>query len=101
MSDKITIKTDHKWRAPIYGYELTKKERAEFDYLSDEEIETRSFVRYRRATYDLGEFMTTHGMPEFNPLRKWHGYISDSFFSGVVIRYDQDCEQIQIGTFYS
>lgn len=101
MADEIRIRTDHKWRAIVYGYELTRKERAEFDYLDDSEIETRHFIRYRRVTYDLGEFMTTSGLPEFNPLRKWDGYHSDSFFSGIVIRYDRECEHVQIGTFFS
>lgn len=99
--DTIKIITDHKWHDFKYGYELPSKWRKEFDYLTDEEFETRDFIVYRRWVYDSHEFMVTSGLPEFNPLTKWSGYHSDSFFSGVLIRYSQNCEQYQVATFLS
>jgi hypothetical protein len=99
MAD-LHIRTNNVPRHVIYGYELTAKEREEFDYLEGEELETRQFVRYRGWTYDLGEFQTTRGLPCDSPLRRWSGFSSDSFYSGVVVRYDgDDCESVIMGTF--
>ena len=36
--------------------------------------------------------------PEF--MKGWDGYISDSFFSGVLIKISDDNEEYQIGTYY-
>ena len=102
---KLTIRTNNHWRSPVYGYELTDKERAEFDYIPAEELDSRDFLRYRGWVYDPSEFMRTpqneSARQELNELSNWHGYQSDSFFSGIVVRYSDDCEQYQIGTYYS
>lgn len=99
----LTIKTNKHWRSPIYGYELTDKERENFDYLDD--IDSQQFIRYRGWVYDLGEFMRTPNnepaRQELNELSGWDGYLSDSYFSGVVIRYSKDFEYIQVGTYFS
>jgi hypothetical protein len=34
-------------------------------------------------------------------LKEWDGYISDTFFSGVLIRYNEGYEAYQMGTYYS
>lgn len=39
---------------------------------------------YKGERYWLSEFMRTDGMSE---LKGWDGYMNDSFFSGIVIRY--------------
>ena len=31
--------------------------------------------------------------------KEWHAYLSDSFFSGILIRVSDDGEQYQIATF--
>ena len=104
MSD-LTIITNNVPRDVLDGYELTLDERKEFDYLNWQAIEagedSASFFRYKGQLYDLGEFMTTHGMPEFSPLRAWDGYQSDSYFSGILVRYVEDCERIAVARFYS
>jgi hypothetical protein len=105
--DELTIITNNVPRDILDGYELTKEEREEFDYLNWEAIEegsdSASFFRYRGELYDLGEFMSTRGMPEFSPLVKWDGYSSDSYFSGTLVRYvDQDHDmRVVVGRFYS
>lgn len=105
MSDEIRIVTNHHPRPTLQAWDLTPAERAEFDYLDWEAIDngedSAEFFRYRGTLYDLGEFMTTSGLPEFNPLRKWHGYLSDSFFSGIVVRYldPSDPDEIVVGLF--
>ena len=97
MNDTMTIKTNNVPRDVVYWYELTDAERAEFDYLdSDDAQSDASFFRHRGNVYDLGEFMRTpEGMFE-----DWDGYRSDSFFSGILIRYVEDCDRVIIATYY-
>jgi hypothetical protein len=95
----MRVKTNYTPRHVIYGFELSDKERAEFDYLTEDEIVDRQFVRYRGVTYDLGDFQITTGLPADSPLRQWHGFQADSFYSGVVVRYAHSCESVICGTF--
>jgi hypothetical protein len=94
-----TIKTDHKWRNFLYGYDLTAKELKEFDYIPSKDIETSMFFRYRGHCYDVNEFMGLGCLPEDSPLKGWYVYLGDSFFSGIVIRFSKDYEQYQVGRF--
>ena len=101
----ITIKTYSHWNNFLYGYELTEKERADFDYIDD--IDSHDFMRYRGIIYDPCEFMrvpdnaTMALDKDYAPMMAWQGYQSDSYFSGVLIRYSDDCEQYQIGRYSS
>lgn len=101
----LTIKTNHHWRAPVYGYELTAAERADFDYIDfdSDDGACHDFMRYRGCTYDLSEFMRIPQSfeHEWSKMMTWHGYQSDSFFSGIVIRWSDDFEEIQVGTYMS
>lgn len=100
----MKITTNNVPRDVIDACQLTPAERKEFDYLPWDKIEagegSASFFRYRGATYDLGEFMTTtapFGWPAMHALG-WHGYLADSFFSAIVVRYaDDECERIVVG----
>jgi hypothetical protein len=94
----MKVHTNNVPREIIYAHELSAEDRAEFDYLDWEAIErgedTRDFFRYKGELYDLADFMTTapgpfnYGLPkEFND---WDGYQSDSFFSGILVRYARD-----------
>jgi hypothetical protein len=100
---EIKIQTNNHERLIVDAYELAAGERAEFDYLDwdaiDKGEDSASFIRYHGVTYDLGEFQTTHGMPEFSPRVAWDGYLSDSFFSGIVVRYSDDMDHVVVGTF--
>ncbi len=98
--DKLTIKTDNKWKNLISGYELPKGKRKDFDYLTEEELDCRDFIKYRGVYYDLGEFMwIDNTFPE--EMKKWDGYTLDSYFSGIVIKYSEDRDQVKIGTYFS
>jgi len=90
----MKIITNNHWRNILYGYELTEKEREEFDYLDD--IDAGNFIQYRGSVYDLGEFFIT---PE--SLKPWEAHQSDSYFSGTVIMYSKDLEQVKVGTYIS
>lgn len=72
-----------------YGFELSEKEKKEFNYLEEEELESASFFRYKGNVYNLGEF----GRVEKNhPFFKiFDGFTADTFFSGIAIKIvDED-----------
>lgn len=94
----------------VEAWELTPQERGDHDYLDWAAIErgedSASFVRYRGTTYILSDFSAdwgiTRGAGLPSEFAEWHGYLSDSFFSGVVIRYhDDDPEVVDLATFYT
>jgi hypothetical protein len=101
----MTIKTNNVPRDVLEAFELSAGERAQFDYLNWPALEagedSASFVRFKGELYDLGEFSTTSGMPEFSPLRAWDGYLSDSYFSGILVRYCEHFERVIVATFYA
>lgn len=97
----MQIITNNVPRHLIYGYELTDMERAEFDYYSDDDIVNASFVRYKGQLYDVGEFMRWNGVQD-SPLAKWDGYMSDSYFSGTLVRFaDSSCESVIMARYFS
>ena len=90
------IITNNVPRDVLLGYDLTRKELDEFDYLDADEIGGHSFFRYRGWVYDLGEFMAS-AAPSDSPLSDWDGYHADTYFSGVVVKYVEDCERVIVG----
>lgn len=99
----MNIRTNNVPRPVIYGYELSAAERDEFDYIDWPAVErgetSPEFVRFKGDLIDLHEFMATSGLHQAPELRTWHGYQSDSFFSGLVIRYSDDFEFVVVGTY--
>ena len=71
----------------------------QFNYLAEDEFNQQSFVNYKGHWYDLSEFMRV-GDSELGKL-KWQGYSSDSYFSGIVVRYVENNEQVVMGTYCS
>lgn len=103
-----TIKTNNVPRDIINAHELTEKERSEFDWIDWGAIErgedSAEFVRYRGELYPLSDFVRIvprsnctgfqHGVDEDSILRHWDGIRTDSFFSGIVLKYAKDdCER--------
>lgn len=86
----MDIITNHVPRDIIYGFQLSPKEREDFDYYSDDELDERQFFRYRGSVYDTSEFYPWLTLP------KWDGFRSDSFFSGVAIKYVDDFERVVV-----
>jgi hypothetical protein len=96
----MKIISNNKPRPVLFGFELSANERKNFDYLSDEEMLDRSFVRYRGELYDLGDIMRIE--PHYcmdEVFRSWHGYVGDSHFSGVVFRLCDDSDFIICGRY--
>lgn len=100
----MKIITNNIPRKIIYGCELPEKYRKEFDYLSDEEYAINTFVVYRGNAYDLYEFMriedNVKSNVQFAEWNAWHGYASDTYFSGVLVRFIDD-ESVIIARYYS
>lgn len=92
----MKVRTNKVSRPIINGFELSEKEKAEFDYLKGEELDSSSFFRYRGNVFYLGNFMRC----EINESGiTWDGYAGDSYFSGTVIKLVDDCESVIVGTY--
>lgn len=101
------IRTNNKPRHIVNGFELSDAERREFDYMDD--VTEGTFFRYKGLVYDIGEFsrIIEPGAKRCHPMecqsvdmQGWHGYLSDSFFSAIVLKWaDDDHESIIVGTY--
>jgi len=95
----IKVITNNQPRDLIYGYELTDKERKEFDYYTDEQMQECQFFRYKGEVYDPAEFeIVPEGM--LKQMKWWDAYQSDSFFSGILLKWVNEFEQVIIGRYY-
>lgn len=93
----MEIRTNNVPRFTVDWYDLTEKERAQFDYLDSDTA--KGFFRYRRITYDIGEFVRAETL-----FPDWHGFAPDSCFSGVVIRFPErgiDNESVIVGMYFA
>jgi hypothetical protein len=99
----MNIKTNNQPRRLLFACEFSGSERAklrqQFDWMSDEEFDSNSsFFRYKGYYYNLADFMRVHVSPD-SPMSGWHGYSSDSYYSGVLIKL---CgEDVIVGTYIS
>ena len=91
----FTVKTNNVPRATFSGYELTDKEKAEFDYYAPNELDNALFFRYKGEVYDTGEFLLA---PE--SLKPWQGYSPSSYFNGIVIKYTDEMENVVVGAYH-
>jgi hypothetical protein len=90
----MEIITNNARREPIDAWELTAKEQEQFDYLNWPAIangeDSAQFIRYKGELYDLGDFEGCNTMLHHEMFPGWDGYISDTFFSGILIKWVQD-----------
>lgn len=93
MSSDLQIITNHHPRAMWSFYDMPESiQQTEFDYVTDElGKHSPRFFKYRGEWYDAQEFMVCRGIEAFEG---WHGYQSDSFFSGILIKLTEDGEQV-------
>ena len=96
---ETTIITDHKWKRFKYRNEVPEKVlSSDFDYQDPEDV-IDGFFKYRKNWYHLDGFMilgVNHPFPN-----GYHGYMNDSFFSGVLIELSNDGEEYRVATFIS
>jgi len=79
-----------------------------FDYLGEAEAYEARLVQYKGVWYDVYDSMRCPGAeaPEAtrNAFSGWDGYISDSFFSGVLFRFAGESaaggDHVVVGRYY-
>lgn len=97
-----TIRCNNVPRPVLYWYELTDKERAEFDYIDTvEKQQDARFMRYKNWCYDLGEFMYIAPHAQRTGWEKFDGYHVHSYFSAVLVKYVDQCESVIAATAFS
>jgi hypothetical protein len=95
----VTIKTNNVARDLTYRSDVPAKVLADqFDHLNEDDC-LDGFVKYRGRWYHTSDFMRIG--KDNAELKDWHGYASDSYFSGVVIRLSSDGETCVLGTYFS
>ena len=76
--------------------ELPDKEKSYWESLLSDPRE-QSYVKYKNSFYIMGDFMRTSHFGEY-----WHGYHSDSFYSGILVHLcDDSPDHVVMGTYYS
>ena len=94
--NKIEIITDHKWKPLLSRHDVPEKVlHDQFDWLEDDD--DYGFFKYRGHWYHQSEFMVNDS---YFPGR-WHGYHSDSAFSGVLLLFSDDYTEYKVGTYFS
>lgn len=94
----ITIKSDLREKRFLDGIDMPQSVlRNQFDYL-DDPAGRDSFFQYNGHWYLLDDFGRTTGL-----MAKlgWHGVVSDTYFSGVLIALVDDGMGYIVGTYYS
>lgn len=92
----MQIKTNNVPRDILRWHDLTDDERSEFGYFDEQTCEDASFFRFKGDVYDLAEF-TVWDNPASPTRQGWDGFRSDSYFSGLVVRYVDDYERVVVG----
>lgn len=95
----MIIKCNNKPRPIIYGFELSDKQKVDFNYLGENINENRFFM-YKNEIYDINDFMRVCDLHN-NPFSGYHGYISESFFSGILIKLCDNSDYIIVARYYS
>ena len=95
----MEIITNYQNRHFLYGDEIPETVlNSDFDYLSEDE-KIDGFMKYKGRYYHVSEFMVIDKNAPFPG--DWHGYYSDSAFSGVLVSFSRDMETYQIATYIS
>jgi len=104
----MKIITNNQPRFTFDPYELSEKERKEFDYLDWEAIDkgkdSATFFRYKGQLYDLGEFMRVEKdlFTMHDNFKGWLGYMPCSCFSGILVKLAYDgMESVIVGRYFS
>lgn len=75
--------SNHIPRNMVFGYELSEKERVDFDYL--EEIDYENFIRYKGMLFHIGDFLR---LSDDSKERKagWDGHYGMNAFCAILIK---------------
>lgn len=95
----MKIITNSKPRELVTFHDIPKKAQSDFDYVTDDAQCEYRFIQYKGSWYDtydtqrigvdIGQFMGwAMAVEKDSPLSKWHAVISESYFSGVIFRFN-------------
>ena len=88
--NETRIITNNHWRQLKYRDEVPQDILdSEFDYQDPDDV-TDGFIHYRGTWYHLDQFMRLENTPG------WDGAHGDSYFSAVLIKLSDDCEEYKI-----
>jgi hypothetical protein len=93
----LTVTTNNHIRPLVSWHDISENSRGWFDYLDDDARHDYRLVAYRGAYYDVFDMMRA---PEPLSASGWHGYSSDTYFSGIVVRLNDDAESVVVGCYY-
>ena len=103
------IKTDNKWRPLAALADLPEKAQKEFEYIDGDSIYDLRFVKYKGVWYDAMDTQRITVGNSFrgwdmyvtkdHPFAKWSSFISDSFFSGILFKLDDDFDRVIVGRY--
>jgi len=104
--NNVEIITNNQEREILSSWDLSQAELQEIGWVDAEELDQASFFRYRGEVYSLGDFMRINfplqNLPaEGDPFQAWDGYYSDTYFSGILVRYTEDGEGLICGRYFS
>lgn len=95
----MKINTNNVVRPLVSGLDLTQNEREEYDHIDDDDLAGYQFFRYRNQMYYLGDFMRCGVDERFG--KKWHGYLAQSFFHGLLVRISHDGDGVIVGEYFA
>ena len=91
------ITTNNQPRDLLYLCDFTEAEqqqiRQDFDWMTTEDLECNfGFFKYRGQIEHISSFSSTHNCP--SAFEGWDGFLSNSYFSGWLIKLTPDCDQV-------
>lgn len=105
MPEKIRIITNNQYRLLLSYWELTDAQRAqvdnEYSTLNQSIREEELYFVYKTRVHCLCDYMDVRGRMAVDIFPGWDGYTNDTFFSGILIKFNADLDAVKVGWFYS
>ena len=95
----MEIITNNKPRPMLSLWELPEDVQKDFDYVLPDDGSCR-FVKYKGAWLDCFDMQSISREQGFDQFKGWHGIASDTFFSGVLVRFVNDNDVI-VGRYFT
>jgi hypothetical protein len=72
----------------------------EFSYVNEEDY-VDFFFKYKRWYYDISQFTSLNKKTDPFPFKGWDMIQSETFFSGILIKFTHDNNSVIIGRYFS
>lgn len=101
----IIIKASNRRYYPQAWVDMPATEQREFDYIHGHDQWMPRFVKYKGRWHDMYVFTVLQSKNKAivnrhpDPINGWHGYFSDTYYGGVLIRHVGD-SHVLMGTYY-